>query len=408
MITINSNASAMMAQNNLFNAQSALTGNMQQLSTGLRINSASDDAAGMQISNRMETQMNGLGVAQRNSNDAISMAQTAEGAMTENVTMLNRMRDLAMQSANGSNTQDDRDAMQKEVESLVSEIDRIAESTNFAGINLLDGEDGNAKSFTFQVGPHKGDTIGFDINSMRSEHLGQIDAGLDNNMFGGGFTGSFSADETLGMVTEFAAGEAVEFTIDGQMISVEGVPGVPGVPGEPGGPGIAPAEGEAAFVRALNNAINEDPYLADMGISADINDDNQLTFTANSSITISNSDRGPITLRDESAGKSALNVSEIDISSVEGAQRAIEILDVALKEVDEQRADLGAVQNRLESTISNLSNIEENLGVSQSRILDADFASQTVEMTSNQMLMQAGTSILAQAKGMPQYATMLL
>ena len=408
MITINSNASAMMAQNNLFKSQAALTGNMQQLSTGLRINSASDDAAGMQISNRMETQMNGLGVAQRNSNDAISMAQTAEGAMTENVTMLNRMRDLAMQSANGSNTEDDRDAMQKEVTSLIAEIDRIAESTNFAGINLLDGNDGGAKSFSFQVGPNSDDTIGFDINSMRAEHLGQIDGGLDNNMFGGGFTGSFSADETLGMVTEFAAGKAVEFTIDGQMISVEGVQGKPGEPGEPGEPGVAPAEGEAAFVRALNNAINEDPYLADMGISAEINEDDQLTFTANSSITISNSDRGPITLRDESAGASASNVSEIDISSVKGAQQAIEILDVALKEVDEQRADLGAVQNRLESTISNLSNIEENLGVSQSRILDADFASQTVEMTSNQMLMQAGTSVLAQAKGMPQYATMLL
>ena len=139
MITINSNSSAMMAQNNLFKTQSALKGNMMQLSTGKRINSAADDAAGLQIFNRMATQMNGLGVAQRNANDAISMAQTAEGAVSENGTTLNRMRNLALQSANDTNTDKDRAAMQKEVKSLVAEVDRIADTTNFAGTKLLDG-----------------------------------------------------------------------------------------------------------------------------------------------------------------------------------------------------------------------------------------------------------------------------
>ena len=160
MITINSNNTALMAQNNLFDSQNALQGNMLQLSTGLRINSASDDAAGLQISNRMETQMNGLSVAQRNANDAISMAQTAEGAMTENTSILNRMRDLSLQSANDTNTPEDRQAMQKEVDSLIEEVDRISETTNFAGIKLLDG---SASDMRFQIGSNANEVIRFGI-----------------------------------------------------------------------------------------------------------------------------------------------------------------------------------------------------------------------------------------------------
>lgn len=149
MITINSNNSAKMAQNILNSNQLKLTGNMQQLSTGLRINSAADDAAGMQIANRMQTQMQGLAVAQRNSSDAISMAQTAEAGMSESTNVMNRIRDLSMQAFNDTNTEEDREAIQKEVDHLKDEINRIANTTNFAGINLLDG---TSEHLEFQIG----------------------------------------------------------------------------------------------------------------------------------------------------------------------------------------------------------------------------------------------------------------
>ena len=391
MITINSNASAMMAQNNLFKSQAALTGNMQQLSTGLRINSASDDAAGMQIANRMETQMNGLDVAQRNANDGISMAQTAEGAMTENTTILNRMRDLSLQSANDTNKTEDRKAMQKEIDSLISEVDRIAETTNFAGINLLDGskaqgEDGT-HGLSFQIGSNAGETIEFSIADMSASGLGLAGEGFD-------YTDAtvadiddiaWKAEEGTGIIkVETNATVAIEF--EGQeSVDVELTAD------------MTEAQVQAEFEGALG-----------AGVVITAGDDGK------SETGIDLSGLGEKTYELTSIGGNVVSDAveaedvAIDVTTSVGAQSAITVLDSALAKVDDERANLGAVQNRLESTVSNLSNIEENLGVAQSRIQDADFASQTVEMTSNQMLMQAGTSVLAQAKGMPQYATMLL
>ena len=390
MITINSNASAMMAQNNLFNAQSALTGNMQQLSTGLRINSASDDAAGLQISNRMETQMNGLDVAQRNANDAISMAQTAEGAMSENNTILNRMRDLSLQSANDTNTSDDRAAMQKEVDSLITEVDRISSTTNFAGINLLDG---TASNMSFQIGSNAGETISFGIGNMSAGSLGETTAiegaevmrhETDGETSGYSFvinTGGTGTDdpETSSDVT--INGNTIEelaSKVESELNRLEGIDGV------------------SVGIRGDESVDNADARVFDIVAAGD-----QATALDAAVVGGTGADqKAPDAIK--------LTVENVDLKTAGGAQIAASVLDNALAQVDEERANLGAVQNRLESTISNLSNIEENLGVSQSRILDADFASQTVEMTSNQMLMQAGTSVLAQAKGMPQYATMLL
>ncbi|AMO56391.1 hypothetical protein GZ77_06235 [Endozoicomonas montiporae] len=392
MITINSNSSALMAQNNLFNAQSALTGNMQQLSTGLRINSASDDAAGLQISNRMETQMNGLSVAQRNANDGISMAQTAEGAMTENTTILNRMRDLSLQSANDTNTLEDRQAMQKEVNSLVAEVDRIASTTNFAGINLLDG---TADNLSFQIGSNAGETIQFGIADMSASALTGDVTSINFDMSDLTFTdGDLVIDDgtdenaTIAVTVNDGADDLAEVTLT-QGDSIEDV------------------------AQALNDGLNS------QGVTFAVEEGALKAFSMNEKFGETDDGEGgtnpaELTLQvggaDATAtgGTSPMSLEDINITTAQGAQQAVQILDGALAKVDDQRANLGAVQNRLESTISNLSNIEENLGVSQSRILDADFASQTVEMTSNQMLMQAGTSVLAQAKGMPQYATMLL
>lgn len=384
MITINSNSSALMAQNNLFKSQAALTGNMQQLSTGLRINSASDDAAGLQISNRMETQMNGLSVAQRNANDAISMAQTAEGAMTENTTMLNRMRDLSLQSANDTNTAEDRASMQQEVDSLISEVDRVATTTNFAGINLLDG---SAENMTFQIGAGAAETISFGIGDMSASALqGEVSTSADITaalIFGSesdddlaNDPDALGKDQTLTISYEGGdEGNETSLTID-----------------------LKEGMGRAEIADAINTQLDS--------VGAVVGDDNTIVLTGSGL-------SGYDTVTGDEGGTAIIetnmkSVSGVDLNSAIGAQEAVQILDGALAQVDNERANLGAVQNRLESTISNLSNIEENLGVAQSRILDADFASQTVEMTSNQMLMQAGTSVLAQAKAMPQYATMLL
>ena len=180
MITINASSTALIAQNDLNASQDALSDNMLQLSTGSRINSAADDAAGLQITNRMETQISGLDQAQRNANDAISMAQTAEGAMQETTDILNRTRDLALQSANGSNTADDRTAIQAEVEQLEAEINDIAENTNFAGIDLLDGSASEAKGgMTFQVGAESDETINFSIEDMSASALGGTSSTVD-------------------------------------------------------------------------------------------------------------------------------------------------------------------------------------------------------------------------------------
>ncbi|MRI33920.1 flagellin [Endozoicomonas sp. OPT23] len=359
MISINSNASAMMARNNLYTSQNTLQDSMLKLSTGKRINSASDDAAGMQISNRMATQMNGLGVAQRNANDAISMAQTAEGAMQEDSNIMNRMRDLALQSANDSNTAKDRGAMQKEIGALVTEIDRISDTTNFAGIKLLDG---NSENMSFQIGSNASETISFGVKDMGADKLGTDIQKIDSSV---GITNKKTDGETVTIGTEsvvIKAGESLE-----------------------------------TAASQLNKALSAEKI------------DAKAVVTEAGGIEYVGSDAGlDAAMGSNVTGTGLGGVNGISLNNKEGAQKAAIVLDSALAQVDEQRADLGAVQNRLESTVSNLSNIEENMGVSQNRILNTDFAKETVSMTSSQMLMQAGSTILAQAKALPQNAIRLL
>lgn len=179
-ITINTNVTAMTAQRNLNNASSSVADSMAKLSSGLRINSAKDDAAGMQISNRLTNQTNGLNVAMRNANDGVSMAQTAEGAMSESTTIMERMRELALQSANGSNSDKDRDAMQKEMGELQSEMNRIADTTSFGGQNLLDGSFGDTNGETkFQIGSNSNETQSLGLMDVSSHALGQTYKSFD-------------------------------------------------------------------------------------------------------------------------------------------------------------------------------------------------------------------------------------
>ena len=280
---ISTNTSSLNAQRNLTSSQNSLDTSYTRLASGLRINSAKDDAAGLQISDRLTSQINGLDQGNANANNGISMAQTAEGAMDEVTTMLQRMRTLAQQSANGTTTTDDRTAIQQEINQLSSEIDRISSDTTFGGRKILDGN----LDTTFQVGA--------------------------------------DANQTIGMTISFA-------------LTIDGIAG------------------------------------ADSGISH------------------------------FASGDGSIDVS----SSATAAQDVLSNVDKMIKVVDSKRANLGAIQNRLDSTVSNQSNVSENVSAARSRIRDADFATETANMTKQNILTQAASSVLAQANQRPQTALSLL
>lgn len=311
---INTNTSSLNAQRNLMNTNKSLDTSYTRLASGLRINSAKDDAAGLQISNRLTSQVNGLDQGNRNANDGISVAQTAEGAMDEVTSMLQRMRTLAQQSSNGSNNADDRTALQQEYDQLSTEINRISADTTFGGQKLLNG----SYKGSFQVGADAGQTISFKMTSA--------------------------------------------FTIDGIASMTKGSASV------------------AAFTAdSLGVLPSSEPY--------------KVTAATADSLGVA-------------AGVTAANVK--DISAASTAQLAMANLDYMIQAVDSKRAELGAVQNRFDSTIRNQSNISENLSAARSRIRDADFATETANMTKQNILQQAASSILAQANQRPQSALSLL
>ncbi|MBT1450806.1 flagellin FliC [Glaciecola sp. XM2] len=269
---VNTNVSALNAQRQLFNTSNSLDKSFERLSSGLRINSAADDAAGLQISNRLTSQVEGLNQGIRNANDAISLTQTAEGALGETTNALQRIRQLAIQSQNGINSDDDRAALQKEVTALTSEIDRISTDTQFNSVELLDGN----FSAVFLVGSNAGQTVSVNLESSS----------------GFGITG--------------------------------------------------------------------------------------------------------------------LGLSGLSISSAGGASAALAAIDGAISTIGATRADLGALENRFQSSIRNMSNVAENLSAARSRITDTDFAAETANLTRNQIMQQASISVLSQASQRPQLALSLL
>jgi len=289
---VNTNTSSLSAQRQLMGSAKPLDTSFERLSSGLRINSASDDAAGLLISNRLTSQVNGLNQSVRNANDGISLAQTAEGALDETTNMLQRMRTLSIQASNGSNSDKDRAAIQQEVSQLSTEINRIASDTTFGGENLLDG----TYTGIFQVGADSNQTISFNLT----------DGGVNN-------------------------------TID---------------------------------------------------------------YAGNGGFTMSGLSSSSTTAQ--------VSVSTASVSTVANAQSMVDTLDTMIAAVDSKRAELGAIQNRFGSTISNLSNITENVSSARARVRDADFAAETAELTSSQILQQASSSILAQANQRPQTALSLL
>ncbi|MCR9909948.1 flagellin [Vibrio campbellii] len=374
-ITVNTNVAALVAQRHLTSATDMLNQSMERLSSGKRINSAKDDAAGLQISNRLQSQMRGLDVAVRNANDGISIMQTAEGAMNEVTNIMQRMRDLSLQSANGSNSKAERTALQEEVTALNDELNRIAETTSFGGRKLLNGSFGKS---AFQIGAASGEAVQVELKSMRSD-------GIDMGGFSYIANGRANSDW---QVKDGANELSMSFTNrfgETETIQINAKAG-------------DDIEELATYINGQTDKV-----------TASVNEDGQIQlFMAGEETS------GTLSFSGDLASELGLQlkgydaVDNIDITSVGGAQQAVAVLDTAMKYVDSHRAELGAYQNRFNHAINNLDNIHENLAASNSRIQDTDYAKETTQMVKQQILQQVSTSILAQAKQAPNLALTLL
>ncbi|MDA0120842.1 flagellin [Vibrio sp. T11.5] len=374
-VNVNTNVAAMTAQRYLNSASNAQQSSMERLSSGFKINSAKDDAAGLQISNRLNVQSRGLDVAVRNANDGISIAQTAEGAMNETTNILQRMRDLSLQSANGSNSKSERVALQEEITALNDELNRIAETTSFGGNKLLNG---TFSTKSFQIGADNGEAVMLTLNNLRS----------DNSMMGG---------------NSYAAANAKDKDWEVQAGSNDLTLALTDVFGEQQNITITAKEGDD--IEELATYINGQ---TDM-VKASVGDDGNLQiFTDNNRVASDVTFGGGLAGELSMGPAQAVTVDTIDVTSVAGSQEAVAIVDSALKFVDSHRAELGAFQNRFSHAINNLDNINENVNASKSRIKDTDFAKETTALTKAQILSQASSSVLAQAKQAPNSALGLL
>jgi flagellin len=477
---INTNQSALNAQRQLSSTSNSLSRSFERLSSGLRINGAKDDAAGLSITTRFSAQIRGLNQAVRNSNDGISLAQTAEGALNETTNILQRIRELSVQSANDTNNDSDRASLQAEVSQLKTELDRIAETTNFNGNKILDG---SFLSKDVQVGANVGETINVSIGGAATSDLARQvretaqtgngtlievdnaalasgDIEFSSRLTKGTFVqvrGTVAADDNLSTTQADTSAIAKAAAIN----DLSNTTGVRAIVGDTMASGTAIAGGtldgtnyiqvngekisgfsveandaSGGLVDAINAVSDKTGVVASLDASSELvltaadgrNIDVQIEGTAGVTTGLTGTiNRGTLTLQSNEqfdlraatgseigfgSGVFGVNtdkaVSSVDISTRTGAVEALDVIDLALEDVSSQRADLGALQNRLESTINNLSTTSENLSASRSRILDADFASETAQLSRNQIIQQAGVSILAQANQQPQVALALL
>ncbi|SDO36769.1 flagellin [Alkalicoccus daliensis] len=388
---INTNISALNSHRQLGANQNAMQSSMEKLSSGLRINRAGDDAAGLAISEKMRAQINGLDQASRNAQDGISLIQTAEGALDETHSILQRMRELAVQSANDTNTDADRDEIQKEVNQLTSEINRISDTTEFNTKKLLNGDLATAKIKDQSLIVNNNDSKVF-----TEVAIGE-DAELTNNTYNVKITGvnvdedgaiasyNVKVVDSKGVETLFEGDDAIDVGEDIEL--------------EDGAITIS----TASFTDAseANKLVGQELTFTTRAAVADT-ENKALSFQigANSSQTIN------VGIGNMSA--SALNVEGVDLTTAQGAASAISVINQAIEDVSAQRSELGAFQNRLEHTISNLDNSSENLSAAESRIRDVDMAKEMMEMTKNNILSQASQSMLAQANQAPQSVLQLL
>ncbi|MGI6407102.1 MAG: flagellin [Thiopseudomonas sp.] len=501
-LSVNTNVSALNTQRNLNASSNNLATSLQRLSTGSRINSAKDDAAGLQIANRLTSQINGLNIAVKNSNDGISMAQTAEGALEQSTTILQRMRDLALQAANGSNSEGERKALNQEVTELKKELDRIANTTSFGGRKLLDGNFGTT---TFQVGAAANETISVNIKEMSTSALSsQVSSasitaeqlGLDPKVVGADVKnlkldgvadlsdtvdGTFGDDESIS-TANFVPGEAtgptqgsVDVTFSSVVTLAEGtvitvndaeqgeievklaeelkinVSHTMNLKGNANGSDlqslpstwedVKDLDGAAAFKTTFMSQVEskalaaaksqlESEQVKLQDVATAINDRNvgvgafvdggevklvtdASKYTADEALAALKSLELPDNLKDVTFDNvqfvaEDVEIAKIDLTTVQGSQEAIIAIDQAIQQIDAQRADLGAIQNRFENTIGNLQNIAENVSSARGRIQDTDYAAETANLSKQQIMQQAGTAILAQANQLPQAVLSLL
>lgn len=515
---INSNISSLNSQRNLSTSQASLSTSLQRLSSGLRINSAKDDAAGLAISERFTSQIRGNQQAARNANDGISLAQTAEGGLSTAGDLLQRIRELAVQSANGTNSDSDRASIQNEVSSLAQELDRVANTTQFNGQNVLDG---SLTAAQFQVGANANQTINVGVQSARATDIG------NNTTSSANATGSLSQARTAtvqaeditvspptypqngvaaqklsissraGTITDVSvkAGDSakaiassvnglsgksgvtatastqatlsgivdgsVEFTLRGAnsipnnlnsqpvTISAQVVGGdlsalAQAVNAQTGSTGITASiklTATGTKELQLNNSTGDDiqikstttgtgltgatlrgadtkaavgntPATQDPGIVL-VEDSvtvvgGHVDYSSDAGFSIASDDTTNTLMASTSEGSKLQSVAKLDVSTVEGSNKALKTIDAALNQINSNRADLGAIQNRFASTIANLNTTTENLSASRSRIQDTDFAAETANMTRGQILQQAGTAMLAQANSLPNGVLSLL
>lgn len=494
-LSINTNVASLNAQRNLQRSQDTLNTSLQRLSTGLRINSAKDDAAGLAISTRFTTQINGLNQAVRNANDGISLAQTGEAALDEITNNLQRIRELAVQSANATNSASDRAALDAEVQQRLAEITRIGGQTSFNGQKILDGTFGNA---AFQVGANVGETINVNLSSgVKANQIGQIATGTGTVTAAGaagiaegavtiavgsgaavgmratadfadtngrttdsafakaaainasgvdGLTATASNTQTSAFTT-LTAGDADDFyaleindvdifgaggrdlTVDGALTGTvladqinlySTTTGVSASFDAATGITLTAADGrditvtqniiDGGGVAPTGTAITAGGGITNAANNTEEVNYGSLTLTAAETITFTETagEIAELGFASNTIVKDGATIAQASVSTVAGANNTISRVDSALSSVSSLRSDFGAVQNRFESTITNLQTISENLSASRSRILDADFAAETANLTKAQILQQAGTAILAQANSLPQAALSLL
>ena len=473
-LVINTNIMSLDAQKNLQTSGNALATALQRLSSGMRINSAKDDAAGLAIADRFTSQINGLNQAARNANDGISLAQTGEGALQQVTSNLQRIRELAVQSLNATNSSSDRQALDAEVQQLKSEIDRVAQTTSFNGVKLLDG---SFSSQTFQVGANQGETISVSaISSSRTSALGQsygasqagttltaatgvtaagqftingTDVYAGSTIAGNakdiaaainskgitGVTATAGATTAVGTyTTAVTTGGNTTLTINGiaMTVAVTGVQAtdvanaLTAIQSNSAATGVTATNNGGALTLSASDGRNitvafntgtataaalSDLGLGGAGVTATNFASYSLAYTGTSQLVIAGTaaagvkGQANVTLASTATGTA---VSNIDVTNVTNANATLSSADAALQQVDTIRAALGAYQNRFQSAINSIQTTAQNLTASRSRIQDADFASETANLTKAQILQQAGTAMVAQANTAPQNVLSLL
>lgn len=429
--TINTNIASINAQRNLALSGQSLNTTMQRLSSGLRVNSAKDDAAGLAIAERMNTQVKGLTVAARNANDGISLAQTAEGALGKVGDMLQRMRELAVQASNATNSESDRKALQAEVSQLAAEIDRVAKQTNFNGQKILDGSFAGA---VFQVGANSGDnvTLGALVDT-RSSQISTISYGVQPTPDATGVATPIEVDTSMdNTATPPAANSITEFNkaielgdlkilIDGNGPDGNALAQIE-IPLGKIDPAASPQERLGQVVEAINNKS------ADTGVTAYLNKvEGTETYHIEFLSSKLDGEGNPVSITFDGftealTGMNATNINidgdnimlnqkgieDIDVTTQAGAWIALKKIDSAIDQVNGARATLGAMQTRFENAVNNIDIQVENLSAARGRIVDADFAVETANLSRTQILQQAGTAMVAQANQIPQNVLQLL